>query len=451
MDEKHVCKIKAGAMKVSLAAPIGLPLAGCRTHRISVGEKDELCARAVVIEGELSLAIVSVDTLAIDRSSVARIRKAISQMTPIPADNVLLCATHTHTAAATVSIFDVTPDQDYLNCLEKSICGAVIGAWNKREDAIIKHGIGKEEDISYNRRVILKDGRVIIGGLEDETPVESILRIEGVIDPEVNVITIENKRCDIISIIYGFACHADIVTGNEYSADFPFYVEKSICRLLNRDDIPVLMLTGAGADINHLNVYDLEYTKSRSRYYDQFGLAKCLVFSHILASEIVKTALKAQNNNMSDLYLLNINVEIPLRKPKQEEIRWATSIYGKKNTTIKEKITADEIFRLQELQRTEEHACLEIQIIRLGEIIIIGIPCEVFSEIGLRIKQLFLGRNVFVSELTNGYEGYMITEEAYRNGGYEAQSAFSSKLSEHASKYLLEAICNSKLREMINI
>ena len=36
---------------------------------------------------------------------------------------------------------------------------------------------------------------------------------------------------------------------------------------------------------------------------------------------------------------------------------------------------------------------------------------------------------VLISELTNGYCGYVITPRAWKNGSYEAQFALSSKLS----------------------
>lgn len=104
---------------------------------------------------------------------------------------------------------------------------------------------------------------------------------------------------------------------------------------------------------------------------------------------------------------------------------------------LKERITAKEIFRLQTMQREEKNARLEIQIMRIGEAEIIAVPCEVFCEIGVALKKTAPNRLTLVSTLTNGYDGYMITEKAYRNGGYEAQAAFSSKLSEHAGEALV--------------
>jgi len=46
--------------------------------------------------------------------------------------------------------------------------------------------------------------------------------------------------------------------------------------------------------------------------------------------------------------------------------------------------------------------------------------------------------NTFIVTLSNGYEGYIATQKAFKNGGYEVKPAFSSKLSEDTGKILID-------------
>lgn len=432
--------IQAGAMRTVITGPIGLPLAGCRTDRYTDGVKDELYARAVVIEAAETVALVTCDVLAVDAETVARIRAAASAGCGIAPDHILICATHTHTAMATVPIFSTVPDPGYMDFFVHAVAGAVIGAYAKRRPASLCWGRSFESDISFNRRVILKDGTVIIGGLEDDTPPDTIREIEGGIDPEIGLLGVRDEAGAYLAVIGNFACHCDIVTGKQYSSDYPTYVERALCGLLG-GDFPVLILTGAAGDINHLNVLDPPSVASRARYFDPQGQQRCARFSRILAAQMALGLLKARPMEAPSVSVSLDWLTVPLRAPRPAELRWAEKMLAGRHTPRKEEITAKEIFRLRQMQQTEQNAKLEIQIMRIGEAAVIAVPCEVFCEIGAALKRVLPAALTLVSTLTNGYDGYMITEKAYQNGGYEAQAAFSSKLTEHAGGILIDHVC----------
>jgi hypothetical protein len=69
----------------------------------------------------------------------------------------------------------------------------------------------------------------------------------------------------------------------------------------------------------------------------------------------------------------------------------------------------------------------------------VGYPVEYFVEYGLRTKKASPFANTFVSELTNGWHGYVPTPEAFRHGGYETRLGDASKLVEQAGERILEA------------
>lgn len=430
---------KASAAQVVITPSIGMPLAGTRIKRISKGIKDTLYAKVLIINKEKeTIVIVTCDLLAISRESVNRIRKSVEGRLGIPGKNILISATHTHTGVAVVSIFEDIPDITYIQILEKKILEAIEHAYNKLETVTIKQGIGKEEDIIFNRRVLLKDGTVIMGGMEEETKIETIKEVEGPIDPDIGVLSFENNTGDSIAVLYNFSCHANIIAGLEISADFPYYVQQSVNRLLETDDIPVIFLTGACGNIHHLNVFDPDSVKSRSKYFDPRGLERCRRFSIILASEIVKAALKSKEIKKDNFNVSNKLLKVEIRTPNDDEVQWAKLILNSKIKDEKDEASANAILKLKKFKESDGYAELELQIINIGEVAIIAIPGEVFVEIGLKIKKISPFKNTFIATLANGYEGYMPTQKAFKNGGYETTSAiFSSQLSRNIEDILV--------------
>ena len=81
---------------------------------------------------------------------------------------------------------------------------------------------------------------------------------------------------------------------------------------------------------------------------------------------------------------------------------------------------------------------LILQALRIGDLAISAIPCEVFVEIGLEIKKKSPFATTFTTSLANGYNGYLPTPEHHRLGGYETWRARSSYLEIEASPKIVE-------------
>ena len=81
-----------------------------------------------------------------------------------------------------------------------------------------------------------------------------------------------------------------------------------------------------------------------------------------------------------------------------------------------------------------------LQALRIGDLGIAAIPCEVFVEIGLEIKKKSPFATTFTTSLANGYNGYLPTPEHHRLGGYETWRARSSYLEIDASTRIVEQL-----------
>ncbi len=84
-----------------------------------------------------------------------------------------------------------------------------------------------------------------------------------------------------------------------------------------------------------------------------------------------------------------------------------------------------------------------LQAIRIGDVGIASVPCEVFVEIGLDLKKTTPLKSMFTIELANGYNGYLPTPAQHKLGGYETWRARSSYLELEAAPKIV-----SQLKEM---
>jgi neutral ceramidase len=81
-----------------------------------------------------------------------------------------------------------------------------------------------------------------------------------------------------------------------------------------------------------------------------------------------------------------------------------------------------------------------LQVIRIGDVGIVGIPCEVFTDIGLEIKRASPFPITCVVSLANGYYGYLPTPAHHALGGYETWRARSSYLGVHSSEEIVKVV-----------
>jgi hypothetical protein len=60
-----------------------------------------------------------------------------------------------------------------------------------------------------------------------------------------------------------------------------------------------------------------------------------------------------------------------------------------------------------------------ISALHVGQVAIVGVPAELFTVLGIQLKQRSPFRHTIVAELANDYVGYAANADAYRLGGYQ--------------------------------
>ena len=251
--------LSIGAAQRNISPPLGTHMAGYYHVRPASAVHDDLFARAMVIDdGETAIALVTCDLVSIREESVVSAREQVAEATAIPAGNVLICCTHTHTgpitrgdrSAATFGSMSET----YMATLEAQIAGAVTAAWESRSPGTLRIGKSQETRIAFNRRFHMRDGSVKTNPGKNNP---DVIRPVGPIDPDVFALLAESNQGDPIGVLINYSLHADTTGGDQISADYSGWMEKHLKNMSPElDEAVVLYANGFCGDINHVNVND---------------------------------------------------------------------------------------------------------------------------------------------------------------------------------------------------
>ena len=410
-------QFKAGAAKADITPPIGFPMAGSYSERLVSGVHDELYAKALIVDDSKNkLALVICDNIRPFPKAYQKARKLIFDDLGIPPENIIICATHTHSGPRMIAPYD--------EMLSVKIADAVHIANQRLQPAIIKAGVGKEENISFNRRFLMKDGTVRCnpGNLNPD-----VVKPMGPIDPEIGIFYITTPDEKPIATFVNFAMHLAVVVGTETSADYAYFLGK-ILKAVKSDDMIVFFGAGACGNINHLVV-----KKPRKLR----GLKKAEQIGYVLAGGVIKEYPTLNPLENLELKAESEIVLLELQQYTRDEIEQAKIDAKKSPTGSSTKITARKalkILRLQEFHSKVMEA--EVQAFKIGDIAIVSVPGELFVELGLAIKEKSPFKYTFVIEHSQSDIGYAPDEKAFDQGAYEVAV---SRMKKGESEKLVDA------------
>ena len=248
----------------------------------------------------------------------------------------------------------------------------------------------------------------------------------GPVDPEVSVLSLKTKEGKYIALLANYSLH--YVGGfPAISADYFGAFAESIGVLLDADRSFVgIMSNGTSGDVNNVNFGGMAPGKREPG--EQI---------RVVANSVAKAAQKAVANikykNHVSLAAEQKELMLGVRQPSKSELEKANEILTKANKTVLDTMT--EIYAREAvlLSKYPSQVPAIIQVIRIGDLGICAIPCEVFTEIGLELKKKSPLKQTFTISLANGYNGYLPTPEQHKLGGYETWRARSSYLETEAS------------------
>jgi neutral ceramidase len=444
-------EILAGTSAVNITPPLAYP----HYRGESTGAHDSLYAKALVLkQGDVTIALVICDLLWVERSLSSSVRLQISEKTGIPYSNIIIAGTHTHTGPAYhPNIRELTGklrppfDEDtpsavkdpYLESLADQIANSVIIAHKSLENVQLESGTGQANGISFNRRFIMVDGKVVFNpGVGNKAAILPA----GPVDPQVGILMLRKVSDNSpLALLSNFGVHADTFGGSRFSADYPGFLAQALGSAIGGGCISIFA-TGPCGDLNHVDVQGNE--KKRLSTKD--------IGEH-LSNAIIKEIPSLKRVGNSFLSMRSQFVYAPLQEYTQAELSWANDESAKalhKESAFLERRRRLKIRSLERLRRTEAIAPtveregwklpLEVQVIGIGkDLAIVGLPGEVFVDLGLAIKKSSPFKTTLVIELTNSHIAYVPTRKAFSQGSYET---INSRLAPGGGEMMVEAALN---------
>jgi hypothetical protein len=443
---------QAGAATANITPWLDISLAGYMQDRKAAYIHDELHVRCLVLEnGKKRVAFAVVDSCMVPREVVLDAKARIGAATGIPPEHVLISATHTHTAPTATPVFQSDPDPDYQRFLVSRIATGVRLAASHLRPARIAWGSVNVPDQVFNRRWKMKEGTISPNpfGVVDQVQMnpprasEHLIEPAGPTDPEVPFLYVVGLDSIPIALLANYSLHYVGSEGpNHVSADYFGYFAEITARLLAGEGngrFLGMLTNGTSGNINNVNFRvppEQQYQHSGKPYKQMEFVANRL--ANAIADEIRDGTLAWEDQ--PPLEAVARDISLGVRKPDATEIASAQAVVdraaGRPMKTLEEIYARETVL----LQSYPENVPVTLQALRIGDTGIAAIPCEVFVEIGLAIKERSPFPQTFTIELANGYNGYLPTAKHHALGGYETWRARSSYLEIGAAETILTTL-----------
>ena len=404
--------IQVGFGQCVITPEIGAEMPGGINKRLSQSVHDDLLVNAMVMDdGDTQLVLAGIDALSIKRSVTLNARQQIAGATGIPAHNVSIAASHTHNGGPIADVFMSESDATYCDFVAAQIAQAAIQGYQKREPATLVVGAGHEGSVAFNRRFRMKDGseRTHPGvGNPD------IVQVAGPIDPMVGVIGVIDQSCKFLGCWINYCCHATLgVGGGGFSADYIYYLRKTVQQAMRADHAIIVFGNGASGDVTQVDNLRDRGQQSGEHWGWHVGTT--------VGAEVIKVLARMDYTDEVTLACTSETLELPLRGLGDASLNQAQA-WGDAA------VWARELELLKEIKEIEPKVTAEVQIMRIGSAGLIAVPAEYFCQYGLDIQECSPFDPTFIVSLANGCVGYVPTPQAFVGGGYEPRTARSSKL-----------------------
>ncbi|APZ95717.1 PKD domain-containing protein [Fuerstiella marisgermanici] len=410
--------VQVATFDVDATPPVGFVMAYDPVKRV-----DELtlrCRGIVLLSNEKPIVLCAVDWIGIGNGGNDAFREALANAAGTTPDRVAVHTLHQHDAPGC----DFEAEQ-ILRDLGVKDLGRYEGAFPRQvlqraSDAVKKSlataqpathygwGVGEVQKVASNRRILGDDGKV--SATRYTATKNPALRAapEGAIDPNLNLLSFWNKDQPIAALSY-YACHPQSYyrTGIP-SPDFP-----GIARFIRGQAVPTALhvhFNGAGGNIG-------------AGKYNDGSKPNRMVLANRVADGMKRAweSTKKHPLAVDDLGWQTVPARLPVAEHLNEK-------------ELLESLTADDAGKvavgaarkLSWLRRCQAGHAIDISCLRVGTARILHMPGELFVEYQLAAKAMRPDLNVAMAAYGDYGPGYIGTEVAYSEGGYEASPRASS-------------------------
>jgi neutral ceramidase len=441
--------VRAGVGRADITPPVGIPAGGWgnQLHEISEGNDLELWATVLVVEGDdgaevdgARAAIVDVDLCIFDDAQAGRARSIVAQAADLPAASVAVGTTHNHSVPVTLELGGawIRRNRDLVAPYVESVFDAIGRAAAEASALMRPVRVGAatgRSPLAVNRRMMTPDGHTAVG-----------LDPEGVSDPTITVVRLDAPEDRPVATIVHYACHPIILGPDNtfVTPEYPGIVKRVVEAAVGGH---CLFVQGACGDIGPSELFVADLATYR-RLGGMIG--------HEAAGTAFRAGWREHRQRMREgessawiasfeyapdrepdgtVRVTHETIPLPLRDDLGDPEAWRADAERCENEayaaraagapdgqvrelTVRTKFARMRAERSAALKRLDSYALL-VHGVRLGPVALVGVPVELFCEIGMAIRDRSPFPKTLVSGYWNGYRNYLPTDAERARGGYE--------------------------------
>ncbi len=381
---------RVGAAVAEIPTPLDVGLlmsSGRQLWERFEGTRLPICARTMIVEkGDERIALVALDLLGLAGEAVGGMERFKQQVATaagsiVRPDALILSSTHTHTSpesAALTDLYQTPAFKKWSEGLAASIGRSLRAAADVLRPCRLATGSHLTSGLALNRRIRTTKG---IRSVRQPIPSEDVIGPEGPTDDVVRVAAFLDREDKPVAILVNFTAHPVLeMCIRQLSPDYP----GELCQELERRHpgaVP-LFFQGADGNINPPNVGS--------------GAEDACQYGRRLADAVdaaLNNLTPAEGNRLEVRWR---SIDLPRRdEPDQQEGRLVTT---------------------------------RIAAVNVGGAAMVFLPGEPFVEIALAIREASPFPFTAVVGYSENYIGYIPTDFAFENGGYETTPGRWSRL-----------------------
>lgn len=365
----------------------------------NIGAREPLTVTALALQqGETRTALVSCDVLAVSDDTVRRVEDALGY-------RVVINAIHTH--AGPVTHADETTKRRAYHRAAERLIRAIVDAVRTAEasaESVTLHHAQTEAYIGVNRRQRNPDGKITVG-----------YNPTGSIDRSLHLLEWRKDNGDPLAHVVNFACHPTSLGphNRQAAADWVGVMRQLV---ESQTDVPLLFIQGACADINPRTIHN-----TRTQWTDRFNLGH-EVFEAIMAA--MPTLQPIQHLPLQHDFQL---IELPIDAapdPVQAQYETLRQFLPVPKAVIQPVLAYMFPWRItRKATPNGDVVIMRADALRVGDVLLVGMAAEVFTEIGMTVKNNAPAPITLFGGVTNGCISYLPTTSEHALGGYEVDVA----------------------------
>ena len=395
---------RAGAAKVVITPPGPMWMAGYSAReRPSEGKDHDLWAKALVLEdgsGKRAV-LVTLDVVGIGRAQSQSICAKLMEQHKLQRDQIAINCSHTHSGPVVGRNlgplhYRLLPDDqkklidEYSALLEQRVIGVVGDAVKQLAPANLSWGSGYTT-FATNRR---NNNQLKAQQLRERG------QLKGPVDHDVPVLAVRNPEGALRAIAFGYACHATVLSGLNWSGDYPGVAQIEVEKL--HPEAVALFWAGCGGDQNPL-------PRGTTEQAQRYGQMLAGAVAAVLAAPMPPIDAAVGTSYRE--------IDLPLGKlPTREELaKDATS--DNKYTVSRAQMLLEELDAGRPLPQTYPYP---ISLWKLGDDVRwVFLGGEVVVDYAVRLKAELSGRATWVAGYSHDVPAYIPSRRVLAEGRYE--------------------------------